>query len=148
MLVVRGGLVAQIKEMGRHLRIIVGQSQACEIMMTIPGVGIQTSAAFGAAIIMASRLGDVAGIVTLQRWRPTAELLELGGTVLAYIWLATSSLTGCGRFGRKFVGFGAEAIDHEWLDVRILRPEAKAAEAWLGSLVKGANLKLYRLWYI
>lgn len=140
----RGELVAQIKEIGRRLRIIVGQSQAREIMMTIPGVGIQTSAALGAAIIMASRLGDVAGIVTLQRWRSSAELLELGGTVLAYIWLATSSLAGCGRFGRV----GAETIDHEWLDVRILRPEAKAAEAWLGSLVKRANLKLYRLWYI
>ena len=81
------------------MRIIVGQSQACEILMTIPGVGIQTPAAFGAAIIMASRLGDVAGIVTLQRWRSTAELLELGGTVLAYIWLATSSWPGAGGSG-------------------------------------------------
>lgn len=39
-------------------------------------------AAFGAAIVIASKLGDVAGIVTLQRWRSTAELLELGGALI------------------------------------------------------------------
>lgn len=40
-------------------------------------------AAFGAAIIIASKLGDVAGILTLQRWRSTAEVIELGGALLA-----------------------------------------------------------------
>jgi len=45
-------------------------------------VGAST-AAFGAAIIIASKLGDVAGILTLQRWRSTADALELGGDLLA-----------------------------------------------------------------
>ncbi|MBB4860574.1 transposase [Novosphingobium chloroacetimidivorans] len=35
--------------------IIVSQSQACEILMTIPGVGVQTSAAFAAAMDEAGR---------------------------------------------------------------------------------------------
>jgi transposase len=46
---VRAELVEQIKEMDRRLRIIASQSQACEILMTIPGVGVQTSVAFAAA---------------------------------------------------------------------------------------------------
>lgn len=45
-------------------------------------VGAST-AAFGAAIIIASKLGDVAGVLTLQRWRSTAEVIELGGHLLA-----------------------------------------------------------------
>ena len=45
-------------------------------------VGAST-AAFGAAVIIASKLGDVAGILTLQRWQSTAEMLDLGGAMLA-----------------------------------------------------------------
>lgn len=52
---VRAGLVEQIKDMDRRLRIIASQSQACEILMTVPGVGVQTSAAFAAAVDEAGR---------------------------------------------------------------------------------------------
>jgi len=52
---VRAELVEQIKEMDRRLRLIASQSQACEILMTIPGVGVQTSAAFAAAVDEAGR---------------------------------------------------------------------------------------------
>ena len=55
LLSVRAELVDQIKEMDRRLRIIASQSQACEILMTIPGVGVQTSAAFAAAVDEAGR---------------------------------------------------------------------------------------------
>lgn len=55
LLSVRAELVGQIKEMDRRLRIIASQSQACEILMTIPGVGVQTSAAFAAAVDEAGR---------------------------------------------------------------------------------------------
>lgn len=48
-------LVEQIKEMDCRLRVIASQSQACEILMTIPGVGVQTSAAFAAAVDEAGR---------------------------------------------------------------------------------------------
>src|SRR3546814_11736871 len=41
--------------MDRRLRVIASQSQACEILMTIPGVGVQTSAAFAAAVDEAGR---------------------------------------------------------------------------------------------
>lgn len=50
LLSVRSELMEQIKEMDRRMRIIASQSQACEILMSIPGVGVQTSAAFAAAI--------------------------------------------------------------------------------------------------
>ncbi|KAJ8139361.1 hypothetical protein OY671_007426 [Metschnikowia pulcherrima] len=52
---VRAESVGQIKEMDRRSRIIASQSQACEISMTIPGVGVQTSAAFAAAVDEAGR---------------------------------------------------------------------------------------------
>lgn len=55
LLAVRAELIEQIKEMDRKLRIIASQSQACEILMSIPGVGVQTSAAFAAAIDEAGR---------------------------------------------------------------------------------------------
>lgn len=55
LLSVRTELVEQIKEMDRRLRIMASQSQACEILMTIPGVGVQTSAAFAAAVDEAAR---------------------------------------------------------------------------------------------
>jgi len=55
LLAVRAELVEQIKEMDRRLRIVTSQSQACEILMTIPGVGVQTSAAFAAAVDEAGR---------------------------------------------------------------------------------------------
>lgn len=55
LLSVRSAIVDQIKEMDRRVRVIASQSQACEILMTIPGVGVQTSAAFAAAIDEAGR---------------------------------------------------------------------------------------------
>lgn len=55
LLSVRAELMEQIKEMDRRMRIIASQSQACEILMSIPGVGVQTSAAFAAAIDEAGR---------------------------------------------------------------------------------------------
>lgn len=55
LLPVRAELVEQIKKIDHKLRIIASQSQACEILMSIPGVGIQTSAAFAAAIDEADR---------------------------------------------------------------------------------------------
>src|SRR3546814_8746074 len=58
LLSVRAELVEQIKEMDRRLRVIASQSQACEILMTIPGVGVQTSAAFAAAVDEAGRFRD------------------------------------------------------------------------------------------
>src|SRR3546814_19503190 len=45
----------QNKEMDRRLRVSASQSQSCEILMTIPGVGVQTSAAFAAAVDEAGR---------------------------------------------------------------------------------------------
>lgn len=50
LLAVRSQLVEQIRELDRKLRTITSQSQACQILMSIPGVGVQTSAAFAAAI--------------------------------------------------------------------------------------------------
>lgn len=55
LLSVSAELMEQIKEMDRRLRVIASQSQACEILMTIPGVGVQTSAAFAAAVDEAGR---------------------------------------------------------------------------------------------
>ena len=55
LLSVRTELIKQVKEMDRRLRVIASQSQACEILMTIPGIGVQTSAAFAAAIDEAGR---------------------------------------------------------------------------------------------
>jgi len=55
LLSVRVELVELIKEMDRRVRVIASQSQACEILMTIPGVGVQTSAAFAAAVDEAGR---------------------------------------------------------------------------------------------
>ncbi len=55
LLAVRSALVEQINAMDRWLRIIANQSQACEILMTIPGAGTQTSAPFAAAVDEARR---------------------------------------------------------------------------------------------
>lgn len=55
LLTVRATLVEQIEEMDRRLRLIASQSQACELLMSIPGVGVQTSAAFAAAVDEAGR---------------------------------------------------------------------------------------------
>ncbi len=40
LLSVRSALMEQIKEMDRRMRIIASQSQACEMLMSIPGVGV------------------------------------------------------------------------------------------------------------
>ncbi|WP_208021243.1 hypothetical protein [Paracoccus alkanivorans] len=37
---VRAALVEQIEEMNRRLHIIASQSQTCEFLMSIPGVGV------------------------------------------------------------------------------------------------------------
>lgn len=55
LLAVRAELVEQIKQMDRKLRVIASQSEASQILMSIPGVGIQTSLAFSAAIDEAGR---------------------------------------------------------------------------------------------
>lgn len=39
-------------------------------------------AAFGTGMVIASKLGDIAGVITLQRWRSTSEVLELGGALI------------------------------------------------------------------
>ncbi|MFY0312567.1 IS110 family transposase [Leisingera sp. D0M16] len=51
----RTGLVEQIKQLDRVLREFAHQSSACRQLMSIPGVGVQTSAAFAAAIDQADR---------------------------------------------------------------------------------------------
>lgn len=55
LLAVREGLVAGIRALDRFLAEIARKSTACEILMSIPGVGVQTSAAFAAAIDDADR---------------------------------------------------------------------------------------------
>ena len=51
----RAGLVEQIRQLDRVLREFAHQSSACRQLMSIPGVGVQTSAAFAAAIDQADR---------------------------------------------------------------------------------------------
>jgi len=55
LLAVREGLVDQIKELDRLLVEIGKRSTACQILMSIPGVGAQTAAAFAAAVDDADR---------------------------------------------------------------------------------------------
>lgn len=55
LLVVRETLVDQIKALDRFLAEIARTSTACQILMTIPGVGVQTSAAFATAVDDADR---------------------------------------------------------------------------------------------
>lgn len=50
LLAVRTELMEQIKQMDRVLRKFALQSQPCRQLMSIPGVGVQTSAAFAAAV--------------------------------------------------------------------------------------------------
>ena len=50
LLAVRTGLMKQITEMDRALRESANQSQPSRQLMSIPGVGVQTSAAFVTAI--------------------------------------------------------------------------------------------------
>lgn len=64
-------------------------------------VGAST-AAFGAAIIIASKLGDVAGILTLQRWRSSSELIELGWALLA-LYLVGHIFVGLAKAVREEV---------------------------------------------
>jgi len=51
----RERLVEEIGQMDRQLKAISTASPACQALMSIPGVGVQTSAAFAAAIDDASR---------------------------------------------------------------------------------------------
>lgn len=55
LLSVRGELVAEIKVLDKVLNSIAKTSTACQILMSIPGVGVQTSAAFAATIDEADR---------------------------------------------------------------------------------------------
>ena len=50
LLVARHALLAQIKELDRILAQAAKASDACQILMSIPGVGVQTSTAFAAAV--------------------------------------------------------------------------------------------------
>lgn len=52
---VRETLIGQIKSLDRVLVGIAKTSTACQILMSIPGVGVQTSAAFAAAVDHADR---------------------------------------------------------------------------------------------
>jgi transposase len=52
---VRERLVEQIAQLDRQLKAISLASPACQVLMSIPGVGVQTSAAFAAAVDDASR---------------------------------------------------------------------------------------------
>jgi transposase len=52
---VRERMVEQIARLDRQLKAISVASPACQALMTIPGVGVQTSAAFAAAVDDASR---------------------------------------------------------------------------------------------
>ena len=49
------GQVDEIRQMDRELKAISITSSACQALMSIPGVGVQTSAAFAAAVDEASR---------------------------------------------------------------------------------------------
>lgn len=52
---VRERLVEEIGRLDRQLKAISAASPACQLLMSIPGVGVQTSAAFAAAVDDASR---------------------------------------------------------------------------------------------
>lgn len=95
--------------MDRRLRLIASQSQACEILMTIPGVGIQTSAAFAAAIDEAGRfrqsrnVGAYFGLVPRRHqsgeidW--TGRISKQGddGMVRKLLYEAANSILTCSR---------------------------------------------------
>jgi len=55
LLAVRARLLEQIGRLDRTLREFANRSQSCQLLMSIPGVGVQTSAAFAAAVDEASR---------------------------------------------------------------------------------------------
>ena len=50
LLLARDALLAQIKNLDRILARAAKTSHACQILMSIPGVGVQTSTAFAAAV--------------------------------------------------------------------------------------------------
>ena len=51
----REPLVEEIRQLDRQLKTITVASPACQALMSIPGVGVQNSAAFAAAVDYASR---------------------------------------------------------------------------------------------
>jgi transposase len=55
LLTVREGLVAEIRVLDRLMNGIARSSVSCRLLMSIPGVGVQTAAAFAAAVDDASR---------------------------------------------------------------------------------------------
>ncbi|PTR05030.1 MULTISPECIES: transposase, partial [unclassified Novosphingobium] len=103
LLSVRAELMEQIKEMDRRLRVIASQSQAREILMTIPRIGVQTSAASAAAVDEARRFrqsrnaGAYFGLV--PRRHQSGELDRAGritkqgdGTVRKLLYEAANSI--------------------------------------------------------
>lgn len=71
LLAVSTGLVKQITEMDRALREFAHRSQPCRQLLSIPGVGVQTSTAFAAAIDEVGRVRQsrTAGVRRLLRAR-------------------------------------------------------------------------------
>ena len=68
-----------------------------EAVFWIVGAAI---AAFGAAIVIASKLGDLAGLITLRRWRSGADFLEIG-IALVVIYLVGHLFVGLVRAIRQ-----------------------------------------------
>lgn len=97
LLSVRSAIGDQLKEMDRRLRVIASQSQACEILMTIPGVGVQTSAAFAAAIDEAGRfrqsrnVGAYFGLVPRRHQSGEIDWTGGGSPSRATAWCANCS---------------------------------------------------------
>ena len=99
----RTGLVDEIRRMDRELKAISTASPACQALMSIPGVGVQTSAAFAAAVDEAGRFkrsrtaGAYFGLVPRRHqsgeldW--TGRITEQGdGTVRKLLYEAANSI--------------------------------------------------------
>ena len=99
----RTGLVDEIRRMDRELKAISTASPACQALMSIPGVGVQTSAAFAAAVDEASRFkrsrtaGAYLGLVPRRHqsgeldW--TGRITKQGdGTVRKLLYEAANSI--------------------------------------------------------
>lgn len=99
----RTGLVDEIRRMDRELKAISIASPACQALMSIPGVGVQTSAAFAAAVDEAGRFkrsrtaGAYFGVVPRRHqsgeldW--TGRITKQGdGTVRKLLYEAANSI--------------------------------------------------------
>jgi transposase len=103
LLSVRERLVEQIAQLDRQLKAISLASPACQALMSIPGVGVQTSAAFAAAVHDAARFkrsrtaGAYVGLVPRRHqsgeldW--TGRITKQGdGTVRKLLYEAANSI--------------------------------------------------------